>query len=533
MTAGEENVVDVLSENVADDRVAQFVRQEQEVLARLSMMASARSDRILQILGPDGSIAWASAEQAHPILCMTDVSLRALPGKLRLVRFGAGNDPAEGQWLQVAALLIDTLARRAEEMGGLIEEHIALTDQLLALYTVAKGTRAHWDLDAQLRVVLQEAVHVTGMNAGILIVSGNNPRALCEPHDGGLAAFAKALLLMGIDDVKEIDDLGALLAHPGIAGRYHRGAMARLSAGGTQEGGIVLLSAEQDRPILARDIKLAQAMADLAGTFVETASLHQMAVQSLKLAKELEIARDIQRLLMPEILEAGDNQDFAAFYRPAREVGGDFYMLDTLPDGRLVIALGDVVGKGVPAALLMSMTRTALLSLTQGNASPSSILRRTGRVLYPDLDRTGKFVTLCLAMYDPERSILTVANAGHSPVYLAAAGQPLLRLDPTGPPLGVDESMETRDQIFVFRPGDLFVITSDGFTEARNAAGEFFGLERFEGVLEGAGDRSPHDLCDRLVTEVMRFSSGAPQSDDQTAVVLRGRRWEGSTHALG
>lgn len=514
----------------SDDAVARFVQEEQEVLRRLAKLTIAGDDRVLQVIGPDGMIAWTSAQRTDPILCMTDVSLHALPGKLRLMRLGEGNDPAEGAWLSVAALLIDSIATRSSEMSTLVEEHIALTDQLLALYNIAQGTRAHLDLGAQLRIVLQEAVRASGMDAGIIVITGGEPRVLCEPQDRGLESFAKALVLMGFDDVREIDDLGALLAHPGIVGRYHTGALGTLNGGGAHEGAIVLLSSDPNRMVLARDAKLAQAMADLAGAFIETASLQQMAVQSLKTAKELEIARDIQTLLMPELLETADSLDLAAFYRPARQVGGDFYLYSALPGERAMIAVGDVAGKGVPAALLMSMTRTAILSLTTEGASPGTILSRTSQVLHADLDRTGKFVTLCIVVYDPRQSLLAVANAGHSPVYLVPAGGAILRLDPTCPPLGVDVYPDVPDTHFVFRQGDLLVLTTDGFSEARDSSGEFFGLDRFERFLASSEHASARDLCSALVMEVMNFSAGMPQADDQTAVVLRGRGAGDSTH---
>ncbi len=496
-----------------------FAAREGEILKRLASLSTRQGNRALQLLDHEGGIVWSSSNEPSPIMCMSDVPLSSLPGRLRIVRYGYEGEANEGLWLRVAGLLLDSIAGRSQEMSGLIDEHIALTDQLLAVYNIARGTRAHWDLEEQLGVVLREAVRVTAMDAGLLWVSGPSVnRLLVHPPDQALSGLGPSLA-----DMNEPTDPSAILALPGIAGRFRASATASLAAGQDRSGRILLLSADANRQVLARDTKLAAAMADLAGTFIETASLQQVAVQSLQMAKELEIARAIQHLLIPEMLDASQQHEVAAFYRPAREVGGDFYLSQPLPDGRLLLALGDVAGKGVPAALLMSMTRTAVLSLAEGASSPATILRRIGRILYEDLDRTGKFVTLLLAIYDPAGADLLVANAGHSPVYIAQEKGPFRSLEPTAPPLGVLADSPVMDQSYVFGTGDLLVATSDGFSEARNPAGELLGTPRLAAILEASREGHARAVLDRIVGAVSAYVAGAPQSDDETAIILRGR----------
>jgi len=495
-----------------------FVTQQRALLKKLASSTPAAC--VLQLLDCDGRVVWSTEGERRLDSSFVEIPLGLLPARLRLRGCRPDGRFRGEDWLRVAAVLLDSATAGDREMTGLIDEHIALTDQLLTMYNIVRGTRAKWDLDEQLRVVLQEAIRVCGMYAAFLWISGPPAeRLILQPDEPELSRLAAKWVRRDRQD----QQVGSIAVSEDSNGRFHACTIASFQAGSGPMGTIGLLTGRPDRPILARDTKLAEAMADLAGTYAETASLQQAVVENLRITKEMEIARSIQDLLVPRVLEQPYNHDVAAYCNPARDVAGDFYLAREMPGGRLILALGDVTGKGVAAALLMSMVRTAVMSLAGEVSSPATVLERVGQTLYEDLDRTGKLVTLLLALYNRDAESLVLANAGHSPVYLSRRGMRFRRLAPTAPPLGVSHVVSARNQQLSFSEGDLLVVTSDGFSEARNRNGELFGLARLHAILDSMRTATVQNIIHRLVDATAGFADGAQQADDQAALVLRGR----------
>jgi sigma-B regulation protein RsbU (phosphoserine phosphatase) len=494
-----------------------FIAQQRTVLRKLAVSIPHRC--VLQLLDCMGRVAWSSGGERGPNSSFVEIPLDLLSARLRLHGCGADGRLGGEDWLRVVAVLLDSAAAGDHEMTGLIDEHIALTDQLLTMYNIVRGTRAKWDLNEQLGVVLQEAIRSCGMDAGFLWISGPpSERLILRPDEPEL----RDLVEKWVHRDRRDPQLGTMAVYEDSGGRFHACTRASFQAGSGPKGAIGLLTRKPDHPILARDTKLASAMADLAGTYAETASLQQTVVENLQIAKEMEIARSIQDLLVPRVLGQTHDHEVAAYCEPARNVAGDFYLVREMTDDRLILAFGDVTGKGVAAALLMSMVRTAVMSLLGEDSAPAAILERISRTLYEDLDRTGKLVTLLLALYDRDTGSLTLANAGHSPVYLSRRGMRFRRLSPTATPLGVTRALGAHDQSFSFHDGDLLVVTSDGFSEARNSDGELFGLDRQRAILDSARTATLQGLIRRLVDATADFAAGTPQADDQTALALRG-----------
>jgi sigma-B regulation protein RsbU (phosphoserine phosphatase) len=188
----------------------------------------------------------------------------------------------------------------------------------------------------------------------------------------------------------------------------------------------------------------------------------------------------------------------------------------------LVFALGDVAGKGVPAALLMAMTRTILVTLSRHQSEPMGILRGVNDVLYEDLEKVGKFVTLVVGRYRTDGARIDLANAGHSPVLLLADPHtdPVL-IAPQLPPLGVVPEVCGESAGFSLSEGGMLAIMSDGLTEARNPGGEFFGTGRLQAMLREGSQIEPRTLGESIFRRVEVFAAGAPRADDQTLLLLR------------
>ncbi len=275
-------------------------------------------------------------------------------------------------------------------------------------------------------------------------------------------------------------------------------------------------------------------LGELAASFnAMTASiggLLQQAQEKRRLEEELRIARDIQMSLLPDAPVLLPGLNVCAVCRPAREVGGDYYEFVHLGDGRLGVLVADVSGKGTSAAFYMAELKGIILSLGQIYQSPKRLLMEANRILATSLDaRT--FITMIYLVVDLEARTVTYVRAGHTPlIYLPANGQPPQTqiLIPDGLVVGlqldgIEELFEEllEERTLPIAAGDLFVLFTDGITEAMNEEFDLFGEERFSRLLEEHGHLPSEDLRERILGDVEAFVGDADQHDDMTIVLLR------------
>ena len=234
---------------------------------------------------------------------------------------------------------------------------------------------------------------------------------------------------------------------------------------------------------------------------------------------ELNIARDIQMSFLPDALPVLKGYDLAAMSLPANEVGGDFYDFIDVPGGKLGLAIADVAGKSVPAALYMALSRAVLRSNVNGGEDPANSIRRANQLITQD-SRSGLFVTLFYAVLDAGGHTLTYVNAGHNPPVLLR-GQEIKMLDRSGIALGAVEGTDYIETAVSLKSGDAIVFYTDGVTEANNVSGEMFGEQRLVDAIRVNGGLSAKELMEKIKSEVIVFSNGVPQADDITMIVLK------------
>lgn len=242
-----------------------------------------------------------------------------------------------------------------------------------------------------------------------------------------------------------------------------------------------------------------------------------------KLASELRIAREIQLGILPLDVAActeGTHLDVQAIMEPALEVGGDLYEVLCTGDDQVVVVVGDVSGKGIPAALFMAVTTTLVRVIAPEVNCPATILSRVNDALATQ-NPQGLFVTLFCAIFEPKAAKLTCASAGHpSPVLIRAGQAPSLPFDSTGLIAGIESKTEFTSHAFDLQPGDTFVFYSDGVTEAFNAQKEQFG-NRLLNHLAGSNGSSAAETLMSTLEAVRTHAGGEPQSDDITIVAVR------------
>ena len=239
--------------------------------------------------------------------------------------------------------------------------------------------------------------------------------------------------------------------------------------------------------------------------------------QHERIEQELEVARLIQQNFLPRELPDLAGWEISAHYKPAREVGGDFYDVIELDGGRVAFVVGDVTDKGVPAAMVMAATRSILRATSQRQASPAAVLRRANDLLCPDMPPK-MFVTCLFAVLEPSTGVLRYANAGHNlPCVRTASGSVELRA--TGMPLGLMPEMEYDEKEAVLEPGECLLLYSDGLVEAHDPGGEMFGFPRLRELM-GLSTASTSPV-EGLLAELDRFTGSAwEQEDDITLVAL-------------
>ena len=239
------------------------------------------------------------------------------------------------------------------------------------------------------------------------------------------------------------------------------------------------------------------------------------------LQNELDVARKIQQSILPAEFPTGAGYRVAASMEPARNVGGDFFDILRLEDGRIGLAVADVSDKGVPAALFMMSSRTLLKGAAIGKSEPADVLGEVNKLLSAE-NEAAMFVTLLYAVYDPRDGRLSYAAGGHQPPLLVHADGASAPLPLTGGiALGLMPGLRYEQAEVMLAPGDTVVLYTDGVTEAMNGVGEEFGVERLRGVFASTPLEDPHDVNAAILAAVAAFAAGAPQSDDITCMVFR------------
>ncbi|MCI0513507.1 serine/threonine-protein phosphatase [candidate division KSB1 bacterium] len=245
----------------------------------------------------------------------------------------------------------------------------------------------------------------------------------------------------------------------------------------------------------------------------------------LKTKDELELAREIQLSLLPQIPTRITNFQICTFTETAMEVGGDYYDWIHLPDGRMLFLIGDVSGKGITAALYMLRLQGFVASIAQDCAHPRDILIRLNQLCYSQLKRS-YFITLAVAMYHPDSHEMIICRAGHNPIlYFESGNLHCRRIEPSGLALGLENAgvfestlAETKIQVHT---GDLFFLYTDGVNETRNRAIEEFGESRLETFISKNYQDNPEIIRSRLLDELLRFRANSPLHDDLTFLIIK------------
>lgn len=308
-------------------------------------------------------------------------------------------------------------------------------------------------------------------------------------------------------------------------GRQPETAMiAPLCYAGSRLGVLALATRPGEKPFRDQHFQVFKSIAEQAAFALYAAGMFAEAHEKRRMQNDLDIAQDIQRILLPQEAPSVPGFGVDGFNLPARQVSGDYFDYVAVSETLTGVAIADVSGKGVPAALIMAMCRSALRTHAIGNPSAADVLHRVNRQLYPDIQED-MFISMAYLIIDHESREITLARAGHdAPLLCRGRNGDVERLNPAGMALGVDggdvfERVTVNHQVRL-DVGDTILLYTDGVPEALDPDGEEFGLERLKGLLAESRHQNPRALIEIIGGQVRDFASGAQQHDDITLIAI-------------
>src|SRR3954462_10760941 len=294
---------------------------------------------------------------------------------------------------------------------------------------------------------------------------------------------------------------------------------------GKQNMGVLALGNGPTSPSFSQsDFVVFKSIAEQSAFALYNAIIYSEANEKKRLDHDLEIARDIQRILLPSEAPVVDGFEISGINIPARQVSGDYFDYIEIDESRLGVAIADVSGKGVPASIIMAICRSVLRSQASGNPSPADVLKRVNRQLYPDI-KEDMFISMAYIILDPAENRVTLCRAGHdAPLLYKRSSQTVTPLKPRGMALGIDSGSVfdrlTTDFEVSLERDDCLVLYTDGVTEALDAEGNEFGLERTIQSVRASAMRGASAIVTRVIDDVRNFSGSQPQNDNITLIAI-------------
>jgi len=294
---------------------------------------------------------------------------------------------------------------------------------------------------------------------------------------------------------------------------------------GKQNMGVLALgNGRMGAPFSQSDFVVFKSIAEQSAFALYNAIIYSEANEKKRLDHDLEIARDIQRILLPSEAPAVSGFEISGINVPARQVSGDYFDYIKVDEQRLGVAIADVSGKGVPASLIMAICRSVLRSQSANNPSPADVLRKVNRQLYPDI-KEDMFISMAYIILDPANNKMTLSRAGHdAPLLYKRSTQTVTPVKPRGMALGIDSGSVfdrlTTDFDISLERDDCLVLYTDGVTEALDAEGYEFGLERMMQSVRASAMHGASAIVTRVIDDVRNFAGSQPQNDDITLIAI-------------
>lgn len=421
-------------------------------------------------------------------------------------------DPPAG-----ASDLASLAARYEAEIASLSREILDRYEEITLVYRLSERLADVLGEDRIASTVLSDAARVLGSReAELWLRTGDGSVRLAAQVPARSGSHGQELPR----EARTALDGGKLVVREASAGREAL-AVIPVPGGDRPLGAFVLRGRSAGRSYRAGDLKLLGALASLASAFIRNDRLAEQARQAELRRRELEIARHVHCRLLPRSEPSWPGLDIAGGFRAAEAVGGDYYGYFPRGASSLGVAVADVSGHGVGAALYMAAVKGFVQAEASRTDSPASILDRLNRALLSEFNDTDVFTTLVFLSFEDGGRRLRCSNGGHNPPLLLRADGRVERLEEGGPALGIVSGAVYREEVADFAAGDVLLVYTDGVVEARDATGRFYGLDRLAAEGSRHRFRNAGAIRDAVLSDLEAFCAGMPFRDDLTLVVAR------------
>jgi serine phosphatase RsbU (regulator of sigma subunit) len=408
------------------------------------------------------------------------------------------------------------------EIEDLSQEILERYEEVNILYRLSDSFREVFDERQILERLLSEAARSVHASAGWISVLTSEgslaPPVSLDRGRRGREKEAMALAARTIAETRSITldgDEDPDSPRPGLL------SVPLLMKSGPM-GALVLEKPARSQGFRAGDVSLVTAVASVGSGVLENRRLALDMKRTERVRGEIDVARRIQQGLLPSEDPKVPGLQVAGLCRPAQDIGGDYFGYSHVSPGRFGIAIADVSGHSIGAAIGMVMARCLIQSEAHQSSSPSRIFSRVNELLVRDLTDPGMFVTAFLAVYDEETGRIVYTNAGHNPpLFLRGSSGHVEPLGRGGLALAILPGTRYDDRTRTLRPGDMLLLYTDGLTEARSAKGEMFGIDRLTEVLKRCRHVGARQAVEAIVDDVTRWRGGLEFVDDLTVVVAR------------
>jgi sigma-B regulation protein RsbU (phosphoserine phosphatase) len=430
-------------------------------------------------------------------------------------------------------------------MSEAIQQSVAglsTIDKLRMLLDITKTISRSLDLDEVLNLVMDTLDSLIPYDAaGIYLVKCSAPLADWDGAPDETCVFhTQAVRGYDIDDLQELHlKMGeGLIGHVAVTGKPYvshdvgqdrryinarprtQSEMVAPIISNEEVIGVFDLESDELDAYTNDDLEVLMLLASQVAIIIEKVMLHEQLIEKQRLEAQLEVARQVQLQLLPPRDPQIEGYDISAYNFPTEEVSGDYYDWVRIYDDQIGIVIADVSGKGVPAALLMAFLRASLRAATHIGYAPHISMSKVNYLLWESIERN-QFVTAFYGILDATNRTLSYSNAGHNPALLIRADGAMRFEERGGVPLGMFRDSRYYEYFETIEAGEVFVLYTDGVTEAMNSAGEEYGRDRLVTAVRECRDQPAREMVDFLHRDLMTWTEGQGANDDVTFFIIK------------
>ena len=419
---------------------------------------------------------------------------------------------------------------------------LSTIDKLRMLLDITKTISRSLDLDEVLNLVMDTLDSLIPYDAaGIYLVKCSSPLAEWEGALDETCVFhTQAVRGYDIDDLQELHlKMGeGLIGHVAVTGKPYvshdvgqdrryinarprtQSEMVAPIISNEEVIGVFDLESDELDAYTNDDLEVLMLLASQVAIIIEKVMLHDQLIEKQRLQTQLEVARQVQLQLLPPRDPQIEGYDISAYNFPTEEVSGDYYDWVRIYDDQIGIVIADVSGKGVPAALLMAFLRASLRAATHIGYAPHISMSKVNYLLWESIERN-QFVTAFYGILDATNRTLSYSNAGHNPALLMRVDGTTRFEERGGVPLGMFKDSRYYEYFEAIEPGEVFVLYTDGVTEAMNSAGEEYGRDRMVEAVRQCRDQAAREMIDVLHRDLIAWTDGQGAHDDVTFFIIK------------